>query len=104
VVYYSYRRKNLAGMLYHAAVMHGIAQLALFGNHGAMCVFSGTRKSPVLVGVNGPLPCNKTEYQHPRANDISVTFSHFKNDAQPLPFVASFRKNNETDKQIVIKR
>jgi hypothetical protein len=61
----------------HAIVMHGIAQLAFFGNNGPLSSrFGYAGEYFVLVSINGPLPCCETNQHDPGTNDMALTFSH----------------------------
>jgi len=63
----------------HAIVMHGIAQLAFFGNDSTLRRRFGYAGGYfVLVSVNGPLPCCKTKQQNPGANDMAFISVQFK--------------------------
>jgi len=63
-------------MLYHAAMVHGIAQPAFFGNGSTVRVLDRTCEGFMLVRINGPLARCETEQQHPGENDMPVTFFH----------------------------
>jgi hypothetical protein len=83
-------------MRHHAIMVHGIAQLAIFRNNSTRrSRFGYAGKSFVLVSINGPLTRCKTKQQYPGTNYMAFIFIHYQNDARHLPFVASFRKNNQ---------
>jgi hypothetical protein len=73
----NYRSKIGMTMSRHTVVMHGIAQLAFFGNNGALSSrFGYAGYYFVLVSINGPLPCCKTNQQNPGANNMALISVH----------------------------
>lgn len=90
-------------MLYHAVMVHSIAQLALFRQHLAMGRgFCQTRECFVLVAIYRPLARSKADQQCKGVKNMALTFFHQQNDARRLPFVASFGKNSQIGIQNVM--
>ena len=66
-------------MRQHAVMMHGITQLAFFGNNSMLrSCFRYAAKYFVLVRINGPLPGGKADQQNPGANNMAFISFHDK--------------------------
>jgi len=70
-------RKILVGINNHAGMMHGIAQLALFGYRYPVLIrfvcVGYCIPGHMLVSVHHPLPCHKADQDDPGVNDMSLT-------------------------------
>ncbi|HVS92813.1 MAG TPA: hypothetical protein VHE59_12305 [Mucilaginibacter sp.] len=67
----------MKNILYSAGMMHGIAQLALFGKRGAMVGGLGdSRKGFMLMGIYRPLARKKADHNDPGDDDIALVPFH----------------------------